>query len=224
MLKIGFHFVVFLLVPLGFADHAQALQVYLEDPSFGFKAYYDSASSGMPEGAGSKMDGCYHCTICHAGLVENSTNINAYAQQWRDTWASIEMAATGKARQPDENPNTYSVQALKKMESTDPDGDGAMSGAEIQGGSNPGDPSSTPSEPHCQEVASLGSENGYTVNSPYNNPNSLNAKCSVSPVASAGMIRDAAKSSEIAEIIALMLMPLLLLVLLRCLPVKKSFT
>ena len=154
---------------------------YLNDPlnwngagGSGFIAYYDSRNPGM----GDKEGACYDCTICHTGATGSASNVNAYGNAFLTAWQALD-AANGVVWQTG-IPDKYAVQAWQQIESADSDGDGASNIAEITAGSNPGDSTSTPTNPNCTNSGTI-VEPSTGPGAVYN-PNALNTSCSKTPL------------------------------------------
>jgi hypothetical protein len=187
----------------------------------GFIAYYDSRQAG----AGDTMGSCFNCNICHQGPgIPSSTNTNVYGSDFLAAWLVLEPG-----RQNGVNPDKYSVAAMMAIETGpvasgstkgDSDNDGFSNIAEILGGSNPGDPTSTPNNPNCQTgggvtaFANGGGSQSY-------NPNALNGNCAFSRGAAAGSLQSKEDPKRVLESILPYMLPLFMLGFLRIRRVRR---
>lgn len=188
----------------------------------GFVAYYNSRQAGV----GDTLGGCFNCFICHTGIIPTEVNLNTYATDWLAAWA-----ATEPNRTTDQNPDALAVAAWKTIEAGtvasgsttgDSDGDGTPNGQEIFAGSNPGDPTSTPTHTNCQNSGQVAitSNSGPSIGTTMN-LNALNSKCGFQS-SGAGMIQYQDESAKDLEEILLFFLPLFTLFYLRTLARRRA--
>jgi hypothetical protein len=73
----------------------------------------------------------YSCKVCHQGALGKTTDLNAYGLELQ----KLQVPANSKK---------LTVDDYKVAEAGDADADGASNGAELQAGTSPADPASTP--------------------------------------------------------------------------------
>ena len=84
------------------------------------------------------------CQLCHA--YEGNTERNVYGEAWRQRGETLD--------------------AFRVIEGVDSDRDGVNNLAEIEGGSNPGDPQSTPESPGCRRCRIDAPRTGHRTGKP----------------------------------------------------------